>query len=199
MESSMGPFILFVALNTFAATVSADDSSCVLGDRDKLVPVQQTAVVDVCHTQYCQTHWQGMASRETFFDARTFGSQLLLDPCQNMTKQAFRTLINRLIACSGTLCVGNRFACAAVDQTSCYHVEHIVDRIGPEFMGFNKDIVGNYVMAWGAWNMALGRIKMTRIGYAAMMSEKELIYGAKWVHNARQLIQQCHRQQSLHI
>lgn len=148
-----------------------------------------------CHTSLCVTIWRGTSTESLFYDVRTFGSELAADPCKKMSTSMYRAFVNKRISCQSKYCVDGRFACVKSDQTSCFHVEHLIDKNGPEFHGMNKDIAANYVMSWGAWNMAMGT--MTRLKYHQMMLEKELIYGRNRLQTAREWIQKCHSQQNL--
>ena len=145
-------------------------------------------------------HWKGVESQPTFFDKDTFGVDIHPDPCTPMSRAAYRKWINARVQCTGSWCsYDSRFTCTS-GSTNCYHVEHIIDsreiQDEPVFDVLNKDIAGNYVMAWGTWNEQLGRLKlsngvMTRSQYALMEREKELVYGAHRLQQIRDTIKQC--------
>jgi hypothetical protein len=75
--------------------------------------------------------------------------------------------------------------------TNCYHVEHIIDRRGPEFADDPKikDIAGNLVMTWGRWNSALGNLAWRN--YTASSKEKAMVYGQEIMNLVRETIKKC--------
>lgn len=167
------------------------------------------AMAASCVTEQCASFWKKGAEAK-FFDKRTFGRDQKFPEgeCEPMTKEQFADRIK--VKCKGKLCgpsnKKNGFNCGnSKTRQSCYHVEHIIDHNGPEFPRFSgnekpggKNIAGNYVMAWGEWNVALGRknggtanTRTTRAKYDAMMKEKEMIYGKRSVEAARKAIRKC--------
>jgi len=150
------------------------------------------------HTQSYQDHWLHGKNRDYYFyDEMTFGMDLdFLEPCKEMTAQEFRSQLKKaqrqdLIKCTGAWCIEGEFKCKQHDSQTCYNVEHIIDRAGPEISTNreDKDIVANYVMAWGLWNQEIG--KFTKTNYSVVKNEKSLIYGSRRISQVRQKIQEC--------
>jgi len=112
-------------------------------------------------------------------DSSTFGMDMP-DPCRPMSTRQFRDLVNARVRCTGDYCVDGTFKCNVGATADCYHVEHILDENGPEYVSSKfqvgaksgkdcgpaprstskcsasiKNIKANYVMAWGKWNQGL--------------------------------------------
>lgn len=104
----------------------------------------------------------------------------------SMTAQNYRNHIRNTIVCTGRWCVDGKWNCAPGNSRDCYNVEHIIPKANSikEISGCSLDILGNYVMAYGAWNQALSN------GY---YGEKVTIYGSDIFASAyKSVYKACH-------
>jgi hypothetical protein len=150
--------------------------------------------VNARNTKVYQDYWHKIGnSNYIFFDSNTLGYQVFSDPCQIIEENSeFRAFINLNRECHGQWCNNDKFICGrSHGQTDCYHVEHIIDRNGPEFTncGNCKSIAGNMIMAWGRWNKALGGVAKNY--YNDSQSEKIEVYGQNIIDNAKYWISYC--------
>lgn len=128
----------------------------------------------------------------TFHDIRTFGFKFM-SPCTKISSNTvFRNNIKKNFNCVGKWCkyVDNQptWSCKAGRDDECYHVEHIIDRGGPEFTddNCNKEIAANMVMSWSKWNTDLGKLY-----YDSNINEKTEIYTDDMMRMARYYIKTC--------
>jgi len=139
------------------------------------------------------TEWlTGHNQNNSFYDERTFGIDLFDDSCQKMTNSDFRKFMNANVNCTGEWCsIDSKYNCKQGNNRDCYNVEHIIDKNGPEFEDCQnvKNIVANYVMAWGSWNQDLGVIASK--DYESMTFEKELVYGTEIMEDVRNKLDEC--------
>lgn len=150
---------------------------------------KQYVIKEPVFTKEYETYWISQNNTDNlFYDPHTFGLDLFNNSCQIMSLQNFRKYINSNIKCNGKWCYKN-YHCMCYDSRSCYNVEHILDKKGKEFSNCNKDIVGNYVMAWGKWNQKLGRVAYQN--YYNSIKEKEQIYGLTIVNRVREHFRKC--------
>lgn len=134
--------------------------------------------------------WESHGNEENrFYDPRTFGMNIYLDPCQRTANPHFRTFVNANVECKGLWCIDEAFKCPSGDSRFCYNVEHIIDTNGGEFLPNQTNIAGNLVMAWGRWNQELGTL--ARKSYADAQGEKSLVYGSDAVIRAKSWIRKC--------
>lgn len=142
-----------------------------------------------------------------FYDPHTFGIDLFNDSCQIMSPKMFRMYLNTYTNCTGKWCQYIKlsqsnnsrndqnecyrkvYRCFKGNSRDCYNVEHIIDKNGSEFPDCNKDVVYNYVMAWGTWNQNLGKI--ARWDYNSSTREKELVYGSDMMSRVREQFLKC--------
>lgn len=123
-----------------------------------------------------------------YFDDRTFGYKLYTDPCKQIDNTKFRAYVNANLACTGKWCKDDAFSCGS-ERKDCYHVEHIIDLNGPEYLHECKSIVGNLVMSYDRWNEGLGGI--AKNDYTSAQKEKTMIYGIENMKNVRNTIEKC--------
>lgn len=142
------------------------------------------------HTRIFEEFWDESGNENMrFFDPKTFGRDLVLNPCTRMRSSVFRDTINARVLCSaGLWCQGGRFACAKHGDNNCYHVEHIVES-GQEFYSEDVQIAANYVMIWGRWNSAMGGLASRDPN--ATMSEKSLVMGKGVIYSTIEWIRRC--------
>lgn len=111
-----------------------------------------------------------------YFDPRTF-TKSTLHAVTKITPQQYKTLINKDVPCVGQWCVDSAWKCNVGDSQSCYNVEHIIPKGNTikEIGGCSTDILGNFIMSYGAWNQALSN---------KYYGEKVEIYGSEIVKSA---------------
>lgn len=142
------------------------------------------------HTNVYNDFYKEDNSLNMFFDEHTFGMNVYDNPCEEIKYSSkFRKAVNNKFDCDGIWCINNTFACDK--NRDCYHVEHIIDKNGPEFNDacYNKNIAGNLIMAWSRWNSELGTLAQHNYNYSH--DEKIQIYGANIVYNAKNNIIKC--------
>ena len=125
-----------------------------------------------------------------FYNNNTFGvdlSRLFGDPCLIISNAEYRRMLNKFIPCTETLCLNGTFNCPKSVISNCYHVEHIYDTRDNNL----SDIVVNRVMAWGKWNMALGRLS-----YNDSLQEKTEIYGSELMEQVYIQLLKCQQKSS---
>ena len=118
--------------------------------------------------------WKSGEFTGTLFLKNTYlGDHWNIDPCQKIDRKKYiKLLLDNNIACSGTWCVDNEYKCGS--REDCYHVEHIIDQknSNPEYERYDKNILGNVIMAYSQWNMQVGKLSWNDI-----KEEKREIYG----------------------
>lgn len=145
------------------------------------------------HTQVYQQWKQGRFS-QTFYLHQTFlgyegddiRCQPLSDDPTTRRRQYIQLLQQRDIACTGSWCVEGQFKCLSGDSQNCYNLEHVVDLHHSILGEYNKNIMGNIVMAYGLWNQQLGRMAWSQVE-----AEKREIYGDPLVNSAMLAIIAC--------
>lgn len=152
-----------------------------------------------CSTKICQDQYLKFGNENNrFFDASTFGGKIHPNPTQILKQTGnnhFRSFLNEIGQCHGLQCgANNLYNCLNRGNSYCYHVEHIYDKNGqddriPSNCNVCKNIPGNFIMAFGRWNMALGGL--ARKNYNAAQIEKTLIYGKHIMKQAFDNIMQC--------
>lgn len=124
------------------------------------------------------SQWKnGYFKYEDFFQRDTYiASKFGLDPCMPLTKTEYIQLLKKNgIYCSGKWCIDGEWKCQYGDSQECYNLEHIIDQKNsdPEFGSkYNKNILGNYIMAYGRWNQQIGRVQ----DWELIKKEKEEVY-----------------------
>ena len=156
-----------------------------------IIAVILQSLVHAQHTKVFDKYWNTIGNQNNFFFVNTtFGH--LYNPCGTLSdNRVFRTFMNNITNCTGNWCINSQFKCRLGKNADCYHVEHIIDRNGPELDEFNKDIFGNLVMSYGRWNMQMGHLQ--RANYTALSIEKTIVYGNYNVELARYWIQKCNQ------
>jgi hypothetical protein len=135
------------------------------------------------HTSLYYEWKAGRFQQEDFFQRNTYiGALPHIDPCTPMKKDAYVSLLKKNgITCNGKWCVDGEWKCSWGNSEDCYNLEHIIDtknsdpEFGPEY---KKDIVGNYIFAYGKWNQQNGRLK----DWENIKNEKLEIYGDIFGH-----------------
>lgn len=130
---------------------------------------------------------------DTIFLPHTYIYNILNDPtddilCMKIDRIRYvNFLTNHNIQCNGSWCIYGEFACG--EFPNCYHVEHIIDRSNAmkELDGYNKDILGNVVMAYSKWNSQVGQLV-----WPYVEAEKREIYGDRIMDFAISSIRKCH-------
>lgn len=108
------------------------------------------------------------------YDPRTYiGAADAIIP---MTSAAYRDIIRDTITCTGVWCVDGEYKCGR-DNRRCYNVEHIIPVANtiPAIAGCSVNIRGNYIMAYGQWNLIMSN---------RYYGEKKAIYGEDIVKSA---------------
>lgn len=125
------------------------------------------------------------------FVKRSYGGSIGLERDSVMTPTKYRKLLGDTMKCTGKWCVDGGWGCRRGNSRDCYNVEHIIDKNGKEFQNYPecKNIPGNYIMAHGEWNQALGTL--TRLQYDTSVAEKTRVYGSDIMKNARDSIRSC--------
>lgn len=119
-----------------------------------------------------------------YYDDRTHFSSSL----EKYDRAAYRNMIKSKISCTGKWCINNEWKCS--ENNDCYHVEHIIPTANniKEIGGCSADILGNLIMSYGSWNVALSN---------SYYGEKVKIYGEKIVREAYQSVYRaCHGKQA---
>lgn len=146
------------------------------------------------HTKTYLEWKSGTFFHEDFFSRDTYlGHYPKLDPCTVLTKnQYIKLLKDNGGKCSGKWCIDGEWKCRSGDSQECYNLEHIIDsknsdtEFGPSF---NKNILGNYIFAYGRWNQEIGRIK----DWSSIKNEKKEVYGKDIFDRAYQTVYECHK------
>ena len=146
------------------------------------------------HTKTYLEYKEGLFKYEDFFMKSSFlGDNPSLDICEPMSKTRYLTLLKKNnIVCSGKWCnEEGGFGCQVGNSQDCYNQEHIIDlkNSDPEFgNAFEKDILGNFIMAYGRWNQELGRLR----DWESIKNEKREIYRSEIFDKAYKNVKECH-------
>lgn len=119
-----------------------------------------------------------------YFDPRTHHPYSL----DKASRDTYRKMIKEQIKCIGKWCVDGEWKCSG--NNDCYHVEHIIPTANniKEIANCSADILGNLIMSYGAWNVALSN---------RYYGEKVKIYDSDIVQAAYQSIYEaCHGTQA---
>lgn len=101
-----------------------------------------------------------------------------LNPCERITdrRKYVKILEEQGIKCSGSWCdLNGGFSCKT-SMANCYNMEHIIDsrnslsELGEEY---DRDILGNLVMAYSKWNQQVGNLP----SWNEIKQEKREVYG----------------------
>lgn len=130
---------------------------------------------------------------KTMFLPQTFLGQLhdyrcivLSDNASERRREYIKILKDYGVECTGDWCVNGKFDCRQKDSRNCYNLEHIVDLRNSVADGYNKNILGNMVMAYGKWNQEMGGMKWPKVEV-----EKRRVYGDTIVDHAIANIIEC--------
>jgi hypothetical protein len=84
-----------------------------------------------------------------------------IDPCMKYKdrKTYIKLLEENNIECSGPWCINGAFSCGKSGNTECWQVEHIIDQSNSDLVdqGYDVNIIGNVIMAYGKWNNQIGQ------------------------------------------
>jgi hypothetical protein len=117
-----------------------------------------------------------------YFDPDTYNYSL-----ETTTNEKFRRLMKNNVKCTGKWCVDGEWKCKLGNNRDCYNVEHIIPQANQitDIQGCSLDIVGNLVMAYGAWNQELSN---------SYYGEKVIVYGSTIVKSAYiSIYKACHK------
>jgi hypothetical protein len=154
-----------------------------------IVMQYENTVIMSKHTDIYNKYKAGNFNQTIFLSNTYLGFNKMFDPCQQIDRKKFiKILVDNNIACSGSWCVDNNYKCLKGKTDSCYHCEHIIDKKNSEseYSGYNKDILGNVIMAYGRWNMQIGQLSWRDI-----KEEKREIYGTKIFNQAEYYVKYC--------
>ena len=139
-------------------------------------------------TQIFSEYEKGEIPKSSIFLSSTYLPKYGFDPC---TKYGSRNeyisyLTDNRVACVGPWCLNGMFSCSNLGN-NCWQVEHIIDKSNSDLSdaGYNVNIYGNIVMAYGKWNQQIGQ----RV-WPIVAEEKSIIYGDIY-EQARQNIVSC--------
>lgn len=119
------------------------------------------------------------------------GNDIGVDPCTKMTSTAFRSLLEkRGVRCTGEWCdsSGNFGSCPSANH--CYNAMHIISpntSISEFPIKYNREILGNYAMAYNRWVSAFGGMKKWDIEKI----EKSDVLGSAIFNRAKYLVEWC--------
>lgn len=144
------------------------------------------------HSQIYQ-EWKQGRFHETLFLPQTYlgfeedvRCQPLSDDSTERRNQYVGLLRQRNIGCSGSWCIEGQFRCRYGNSQDCYNLEHMVDLQNSMLGEYNRNIVGNIVMAYGKWNQQVGSLTWPRVE-----AEKTEIYGRQLMEAAMLAIIEC--------
>lgn len=154
------------------------------------------------HTETFE-RWKNGAFTETMFlpdtylpfalfdrvDLATIGCHKLPDDQEDLRAEYIRLLTQNDVGCTGSWCIGGGFSCSgATSSKLCYQVEHIIDQqtTDPQLDRYEKNIVGNVVMAFGLWNSQMGNKK-----WDIVQEEKKRVYTQAMFSTARHFVVTC--------
>lgn len=156
-------------------------------------------VVQTKHTSYYNEWKAGNFNHDDFFQRNTYLPFSNIDPCMEInSREDYINLLKQLnIKCEGKWCINGEWKCKYHNSRDCYNREHIIDLKNSEVefdATYDKDIAGNFIMAYGAWNQEIGRIK----DWNSIKAEKSEIYGQIF-NMAYNNVKQCHDKQNERI
>jgi hypothetical protein len=150
---------------------------------EKSIGVVHPPESDYKHTTTYNEWKAGVFNYNDFFMRDSYGGFLNIDPCtpmpssQSSAKKKFISILkeNR-IECEGRWCIDDEWKCGFGNSEECYNLEHIIDKKNSDVEfgdTYNKNILGNFIFAYGLWNQQIGRIK----DWPSIKNEKREIYG----------------------
>jgi hypothetical protein len=135
------------------------------------------------HTAIYNEWKSGVFNYNDFFMRDSYGGFLNIDPCtpmpssQSSAKKKFISILKENgIECEGRWCIDDEWKCGFGDSEECYNLEHIIDKKNSDVEfgdDYNKNILGNFIFAYGKWNQQIGRIR----DWESIKNEKREIYG----------------------
>jgi len=143
------------------------------------------------HTSIFNEYWNTYGNTNNmFYHPDTFGKNIYTDPCEKITYNTkYKNYVNQYInPCIGKWCIDYKFNCLQYNS-SCYQVEHIIDKKGQEYDIECTLIAGNLVMAYGKWNNGLGGFAGSN--YTNSVIEKTIVYGKEIMDDVRHIIETC--------
>jgi hypothetical protein len=157
-----------------------------------IIPTPPPTPATFKHTVTYNEWKQGTFAHDNFFQRSAYlGYSSNIDPCTSMSKDKYiRLLKDNGVGCTGRWCIDEEWKCRVGDNQECYNLEHIIDKQNSnvEFGDkFNKDIVGNYIFAYGRWNQEIGRMK----DWPSIKNEKIEVYGNDIFSKAYRSVREC--------
>jgi len=116
-----------------------------------------------------------------YFDDRTYTESI-----ESITLETYKNKIRNTTECVGVWCTNKGWTCNYGNSRDCYNIEHIIPKAHTilEIYGCNTDILGNLIMAYGAWNQQLS---------ASYYGEKVDVYGSTIFKSAyRSVYKSCY-------
>ena len=138
------------------------------------------------HTQTYIEYENGQLTLPWIFQKDTYAPNLkLISPCQTYkSRNEYIGFLKKAGVSCQNRCINGNYSCPTND---CWQVEHIYDTANSDLSnkGYNVNIYGNLIMAYGKWNQQIGH----RI-WDIVKQEKSIIYGDIF-KKARQHIIEC--------
>ena len=131
------------------------------------------------HTSTYNEWKNGQFKQNDFFMEESYMHPYGINPCTKITsREMFINILEKNgVTCKGKWCdEKGGYSCKKGDSRNCYNMEHIIDVKNslPEFdETYDREIVGNLVMAYGKWNQDIGAIK----DWDSIKNEKSEVYG----------------------
>ncbi len=155
-----------------------------------IISVNAAGSSDAIHTETYE-QWISGQFNDTFYLENTFLNKhrcfVLSGNNRERRSQYLKLLTRHNIECQGSWCINGHFECKRYDSKQCYNIEHIIDIKNSILPQYNKNIVGNIIMAYGRWNQEMGYMTWDHVE-----TEKREIYGNYIVDQAIENIKYCH-------
>jgi hypothetical protein len=125
-----------------------------------------------------------------FYDENSYGLNYFNKCTSFSIANKYRKYIQKNIPCTKEWCIDNEWKCVINGKKTndCYHVEHIIEK---DICGnCNKNIAGNFIMAYGRWNTQMGNLGQ-KYNHSIVLNEKRIVYGDEIVNQAIESIKYC--------
>lgn len=126
---------------------------------------------------------------QSFYLDYRWGCTTLTETEDNTIRSQYLAYLSQnQISCAGTWCQNQSFRCLPRGTLDCYQVEHIIDQTtnDPELDRYEKNILGNLIMAYGRWNNQVGQLAWSHVEV-----EKSEVYGSLIFETAKAYVIQC--------